>query len=108
MRRHSRWLSELDPDTYLHITRYFPRYRYTIPATDTGLMRRLKDIAEESLHNVFLGNVWYRILGSFFYLTSSAAPTSPASSSYFAGTIRISSAVIYSIAFFFTTSIYHG
>ena len=58
MRRHSRWLSELDPDTYLHITRYFPRYRYTIPATDTGLMRRLKDIAEESLHNVFLGNVW--------------------------------------------------
>ena len=50
--------TQLDPDTYLHITRYFPRYRYTIPATDVGLMRRLKDIAEESLHNVFLGNVW--------------------------------------------------
>lgn len=58
MRQESRWLAGLDPDTYLHITRYFPRYRYTAPPTDISLLHRLKDIAEESLHNVFLGNVW--------------------------------------------------
>lgn len=58
MRRESQWLAGLDPDTVLHITRYFPRYRYTVPPTDISLLYRLKDIAEESLHNVFLGNVW--------------------------------------------------
>lgn len=58
MRSQSRWLASLDPETILHITRYFPRYKYQIPKTDVGVMRTLKSIAEESLHHVFLGNVF--------------------------------------------------
>lgn len=58
MRRESRWLASLDPEIILHISRYFPRYKYTLPATDTAQMRKLKNIAEEALSHVFLGNVW--------------------------------------------------
>ena len=51
------WIASLDPDIPLHITRYFPRYRYNEAATDISLMRELKSIAERHLKRVLLGNV---------------------------------------------------
>ncbi|MCR5794032.1 MAG: AmmeMemoRadiSam system radical SAM enzyme [Solobacterium sp.] len=58
MREHAQWLASLDPDMYLHITRYFPRYKYRIPPADKEVLYRLKDIAGEYLKHVYLGNVW--------------------------------------------------
>ena len=57
MRREAEWIAGLDPEIPLHITRYFPRYRYREPATDPALLRRLKGIAEKHLSRVLLGNV---------------------------------------------------
>ena len=51
------WLSDIDPDIPLHITRYFPRYKMMDKSTDIGLMNELKNIAEKHLNRVILGNV---------------------------------------------------
>lgn len=52
------WLSSLDKNMILHITRYFPRYHYTMPATEKQVLYRLKETAEQYLHHVYLGNVY--------------------------------------------------
>ncbi len=62
MRRLSGWVAELDSgrgaDTIpLHITRYFPRYKMDVPATDVSLIYELADVASGYLANVFPGNV---------------------------------------------------
>ncbi len=57
MKREAAWIASIRPDIPLHITRYFPRYRYREPATSIPLMRELKAITEERLGHVFLGNV---------------------------------------------------
>lgn len=58
MKEQAGWLASIDPDMYLHITRYFPRYHYRIHATEKNTLYRLKDIASEYLKNVYPGNVW--------------------------------------------------
>ncbi len=57
MEKEARWISSLDPDIPLHITRYFPRYKYSEAPTDIALMKDLKSIAEKYLNRVLLGNV---------------------------------------------------
>lgn len=57
MRRQAKWLADIDPNLPLHITRYFPRYQMNTPATDIGLLQRLKDEAGIYLKRVRLGNV---------------------------------------------------
>jgi pyruvate formate lyase activating enzyme len=57
MDEEAEWISSIDPEIPLHITRYFPRYRYSEAATDIVLMRKLKTIAERHLKRVLLGNV---------------------------------------------------
>ena len=57
MEEEAKWLASIDPEIPLHITRYFPRYRYSEAATDITLMRELKLIAERHLKRVLLGNV---------------------------------------------------
>ncbi len=57
MREQAAWLADLDPEMYLHISRYFPRYRYTLPPTETETLKKLKNIASEYLKHVYLGNV---------------------------------------------------
>ena len=42
MRREVQWISSINSDIPLHITRYFPRYKMNQPSTDIGLMHRLK------------------------------------------------------------------
>lgn len=57
VRREAEWLSGLDPDIILHLTRYFPRRHYTIPPTDIAKMKELKKTADMYLNHVYLGNV---------------------------------------------------
>lgn len=57
MDEETKWIASIDPEIPLHITRYFPRYRYSEAATDITLMRELKLIAERHLKRVLLGNV---------------------------------------------------
>ena len=51
------WLSGVDRDMPLHLSRYFPRHRYEEPPTDVGWMERMGEMAGEKLHYVYLGNV---------------------------------------------------
>ncbi|MCR4908500.1 MAG: AmmeMemoRadiSam system radical SAM enzyme [Lachnospiraceae bacterium] len=57
MEEEAEWLSSLKNEPVLHLTRYFPNYRYGEPATDIGLLRELKEIAGRYLKRVYLGNV---------------------------------------------------
>lgn len=57
MRREAAFLASLDPDLPLHLSRYFPCYQFDAPATPPGTLLRLRDIAEESLRRVVLGNI---------------------------------------------------
>ncbi|MDI3281207.1 MAG: hypothetical protein QJR13_07560 [Bacillota bacterium] len=53
------WLAErVGPDTPLHFSRYFPRYRYQLPPTPLATLRRARELAERRLRYVYLGNVW--------------------------------------------------
>lgn len=53
----SGWLSSLNPEIPLHLTRFFPRYRMTDrPATSVDAVYRLTEIARESLRWVYPGN----------------------------------------------------
>ena len=52
------WIStELGKETVLHISRYFPRFRYTSPPTSTTQLVDFWHLAREKLHFVYLGNV---------------------------------------------------
>ena len=57
MDKEAAWIASLDPDIPLHITRYFPRYKYREAPTDINLMKELKAVAEKHLNRVLLGNV---------------------------------------------------
>ncbi len=52
------WINkEIGTDTVLHLSRYFPRYKLTIPPTSIDTLKELKSIADEYLENVYLGNI---------------------------------------------------
>ena len=51
------WAACLSPDIPLHISRYFPAYKYSAPMTGLDLMKRLSTIAAARLRHVHLGNV---------------------------------------------------
>lgn len=51
------FLASLDPQPILHLSRYFPRYRYEEPATPRETLEKMKQVAEEKLKRVHLGNV---------------------------------------------------
>ncbi len=57
MEEEAKWIASIDPDIPLHITRYFPRFKYREAPTDIGLMNELKGIADKHLSRVLLGNV---------------------------------------------------
>lgn len=57
----STWLSSLDGgngkrNIALHLSRYFPRFKMDVPATDVDLIYHLRGVAREELDNVFTGN----------------------------------------------------
>lgn len=57
MEEMSRFLSNLKPDMPLHLSRYFPAWKRSDPATPVERMKDLKQIAERHLNHVYLGNV---------------------------------------------------
>lgn len=60
IRRFARWVVDLDPDTPVHFSRFFPHYNLkNFPSTPLSTLYRIYDIAkEEGIRYVYLGNVW--------------------------------------------------
>lgn len=57
MQEEAEFLAGISPSIPLHLSRYFPSYQYTEPATAESKMRELKEIAEQHLERVRLGNI---------------------------------------------------
>ncbi len=53
----SEWIASIDKSIPLHLTRYFPQYKFTLPSTSPETLVRAKKVAEKSLKYVFLGNI---------------------------------------------------
>lgn len=52
------WISsELSIEIPLHISRYFPQHKYNADATSLEVLERFAEIANASLHYVYIGNV---------------------------------------------------
>jgi len=52
----TKWLSGLSPAIPLHLSRYFPNYKFSAPATPIETLERLREVAMEDLHYVYIGN----------------------------------------------------
>lgn len=52
-----KWLSELDGTIPVHLSRYFPAHKMTVPATKMETLLKAKNLAERYLNSVYLGNV---------------------------------------------------
>jgi len=57
IRKMAQWIAALDPEIPLHLSRYFPNYQMTKPATPLETMEKSLAIAKEYLKHVYLGNV---------------------------------------------------
>ncbi|MBN1500192.1 MAG: AmmeMemoRadiSam system radical SAM enzyme [Spirochaetes bacterium] len=51
------FIASIDKRIPLHVTRYFPAYNYSAPATDPEIMHRFYDIANTKLDYVYCGNL---------------------------------------------------
>lgn len=49
--------TNLGKDTPLHLSRYFPNYKFTAPATKTETIYRAREIASQYLDYVYTGNI---------------------------------------------------
>lgn len=58
MSKEAQFLASLNPDIPLHLSRYFPNYKYDKPATDKEVIYKLKKIAEQYLNRVEVGNMF--------------------------------------------------
>ena len=56
MAREAEWLAGISPELPLHISRYFPRFRSEIPATEVAVIYRLAEVARQHLSYVYEGN----------------------------------------------------
>lgn len=60
MRRMAEWIASLrggnGREIPLHVSRYFPRYKWTAPATPVKTVYRLAEVAREKLKYVYTGN----------------------------------------------------
>jgi pyruvate formate lyase activating enzyme len=52
-----KWISEIDPDIPLHLSRYYPANRMTNPPTQIQTLMITQAIAEKYLNYVYIGNV---------------------------------------------------
>jgi len=53
----AKFLSNMDREIPLHLTRYFPRYKHNNPPTDIEFMERAAEVAGRYLSKVALGNI---------------------------------------------------
>lgn len=51
-------LASIDKDIPLHLSRYFPSHKMTLPATKMGTLILARDIARKHLNYVYIGNLW--------------------------------------------------
>lgn len=51
-----RWIAGISPSIPYHISRYFPQYRYTKPATDMKFLLQVREMALKHLKYVYVGN----------------------------------------------------
>lgn len=51
------FLASLDKNIPLHLSRYYPAYKMTRPATDTDVMLQAREVASKHLNYVYLGNM---------------------------------------------------
>ncbi len=57
VRKFADWVAGIDPSIPVHLTRYYPQHRFTLPPTPLSVMAKLHEVAREKLHYVYLGNV---------------------------------------------------
>jgi len=50
-------IAAIDKKIPLHLTRYFPNYKFSVPSTPIEVMYKAKEIADKHLTDVFLGNI---------------------------------------------------
>ncbi len=55
--RLSGWIASIDPDIPLHISRYFPHYKYNAPPTSSSFLEKAYKIARKRLNFVYVGNI---------------------------------------------------
>jgi len=53
-----KWLASIDKNIPLHLSRYFPNYKYTIPPTPVEKLKEIYRIAKKYLNFVYIGNLW--------------------------------------------------
>ena len=58
MEQEAEWLASLDENIVLHVSRYFPRFHYTIPATEKETVLNMQKAAQKYLKYVYTGNLW--------------------------------------------------
>jgi pyruvate formate lyase activating enzyme len=51
------WIASVDPEIPLHISRYFPHYRYDKPPASEAFLRHAYELASRELNYVYLGNI---------------------------------------------------
>lgn len=51
-------LSDISKDIPLHLSRYHPAYKYSLPPTNIDKLVQLYELAKKYLNYVYLGNVW--------------------------------------------------
>ena len=52
-----KWISAIDKTIPLHISRYFPAYKFTAKSTNIDLIKYYSEVAKEVLDYVYIGNV---------------------------------------------------
>lgn len=52
-----RWIRSISGDLVLHLSRYFPNYLWNEAATSLELMENFKNLAQDQLNFVYMGNV---------------------------------------------------
>lgn len=57
IRELAQWLSKIDRNIPLHLSRYYPNYRMQLPPTPVNTLYELRDVAREYLDFVYVGNV---------------------------------------------------
>lgn len=53
----AKWISSVDNNIPLHLSRYYPAYKYTAPATKVEKILEDKEVAKKHLSFVYVGNV---------------------------------------------------
>jgi pyruvate formate lyase activating enzyme len=51
------WLASISKDIPLHLSRYFPAFKYNEPPTDISFLEKTYELAKKYLNFVYLGNI---------------------------------------------------